>query len=81
MEKTNLAKAEECLQAGNFYWNSGMFMFSAGVHFVALAEHQPVVLQACVQTLRAATFDLDSVRLDAAAFKTCPNISIDYAVM
>ena len=58
-----------------------MFMFTAGAYLAALAEHQPAVLEACVQTLSAATVDLDFVRLDAAAFKACPNISIDYAVM
>ena len=81
VEKPDLAKAEEYLQAGNFYWNSGMFMFTAGAYLAALAEHQPAMLEACVQTLSAATVDLDFVRLDAAAFKACPNISIDYAVM
>ena len=81
VEKPNLTKAEEYLQAGNFYWNSGMFMFTAGAYLAALAEHQPAMLVACVQTLSAATVDLDFVRLDAAAFKACPNISIDYAVM
>jgi mannose-1-phosphate guanylyltransferase/mannose-6-phosphate isomerase len=81
VEKPDLATAEQYLKAGNFYWNSGMFMFTAGAYLQALAAHQPDMLEACQQTLASATQDLDFIRLDAAAFEQCPNISIDYAVM
>ena len=81
VEKPDLATAQSYLQAGNFYWNSGMFMFSAGAYLAALAVHQPDMLAACQQTVSAAVADLDFIRLGAAAFEQCPNISIDYAVM
>jgi mannose-1-phosphate guanylyltransferase len=47
-EKPELALAESYLQQGNFYWNSGMFCFKAGVFLAELATHAPEMHQACL---------------------------------
>ncbi|HEX8810952.1 MAG TPA: mannose-1-phosphate guanylyltransferase, partial [Terracidiphilus sp.] len=40
-EKPNLMKAEEFISAGNYYWNSGMFLWSARTLANAVREHLP----------------------------------------
>lgn len=81
VEKPPLAKAKEFLAAGNYFWNSGMFLFRASTYLAALAVHAPAILSACRQALVGAQRDLDFVRLDASAFAACPSDSVDYAVM
>lgn len=81
VEKPNRAKAEEYLNSGDYYWNSGMFMFKASVYLKALAEHRTDILEACKKALAQGQQDMDFIRVDAAAFAECPDDSIDYAVM
>src|SRR5262249_30572853 len=64
-----------------FLWNSGNFMFRAGVLLGELARLQPTMAQAIDQAVGKAVTDLGFVRLDADAFAQAPRISIDYAVM
>lgn len=81
IEKPNAEKARHLLEAGHFYWNSGMFLLSAR-HFLAEVEkYAPAVLTAVQDSVAKQVSDLDFVRLDAASFETSPNISIDYAVI
>ncbi len=81
VEKPKLEDAEKMLAAGNFFWNSGMFVFSAGQILSELRSLAPDVLDAAEKAVRAAARDLDFTRLDAEAFAESPSISIDYAVM
>ncbi|MDD2023680.1 mannose-1-phosphate guanylyltransferase/mannose-6-phosphate isomerase [Pseudomonas putida] len=81
VEKPDLAKAQEYLEDGRYYWNSGMFLFKASVMLEQLRSHAPQVVQTVEDALAAAKTDLDFTRLDAAAFSAAENISIDYAVM
>jgi mannose-1-phosphate guanylyltransferase len=81
VEKPNRVKAEEYLNSGDYYWNSGMFMFKASIYLKALAEHRPDILEACQKALEQGQQDMDFIRVDAAAFAECPDDSIDYAVM
>ncbi len=79
-EKPSLAKAEEFLAAGNYFWNSGMFLWSARTLADALREHLPETAPYLEEI--AAAF---GTRAFAARFRKlyprCENISVDYAVL
>lgn len=81
VEKPDLARAEAYVAAGDYDWNSGMFVFSAQAYLSELERLRPDILAACRSSLAGATPDLDFLRLDKAAFAACPAQSIDYAVM
>lgn len=81
IEKPDLATAESYLSAGNFFWNSGMFLFKASAYIKELARFSPEMLSACKQSLEKAVIDLDFVRVDPELFEQSPSDSIDYAVM
>jgi mannose-1-phosphate guanylyltransferase len=81
VEKPDLVTAQGYLAGGDYYWNSGMFMFKASVYLKELAEFRPDILDVCEKSLKEAHKDLDFIRVDAATFAQCPEDSIDYAVM
>jgi mannose-1-phosphate guanylyltransferase/mannose-6-phosphate isomerase len=79
VEKPDAATARGYVAAGNYLWNSGMFLFQAGVWQRELAAHAPDIAAAvqAVPRQRAG----DTVAVAAAAFGACRKESIDYAVM
>lgn len=81
VEKPDKAAAEVMLGAGGYYWNSGIFMFSARRILAEIREHSPAIADAAIDSVANASRDLDFTRLDATAFAKAPDISIDYAVM
>ncbi|MCH8502322.1 MAG: mannose-1-phosphate guanylyltransferase/mannose-6-phosphate isomerase [Aliidiomarina sp.] len=81
VEKPDLATAEEYVNSGDFYWNSGMFMFRASRYLEELKAHRPDIYAACEKAIGDTSADLDFVRVDKDAFMACPEDSIDYAVM
>jgi mannose-1-phosphate guanylyltransferase/mannose-6-phosphate isomerase len=81
VEKPDLTTAEKYLASGDYYWNSGMFMFRASRYLEELERYQPEMLKACRNAFASMTADLDFQRLDETAFSACPADSIDYAVM
>ncbi|MGZ8240506.1 MAG: mannose-1-phosphate guanylyltransferase/mannose-6-phosphate isomerase [Methylobacter sp.] len=81
VEKPNLDTATQYLQTGNYFWNSGMFAFTAGSFLKELEKFNPKMLAICEKALKAAKVDLDFVRLDKEIFSSAPSDSIDYAVM
>lgn len=81
VEKPDAKTAADYLQSGDYYWNSGMFMFKASVYLAALKEFRPDILDFCTRAFLAGTQDMDFTRVDATIFKDCPEDSIDYAVM
>lgn len=81
VEKPDLETAKSYLASGNYYWNSGMFMFRASDYLSELEKHQPKILEQCRLALAGAKSDMDFTRLDAEQFALCPSDSIDYAVM
>jgi mannose-1-phosphate guanylyltransferase/mannose-6-phosphate isomerase len=81
VEKPDGATAQRYVDSGEYYWNSGMFMFRARTYLAELREHAPAILSACEDAVAAARRDLDFTRLPAAEFGACPSDSIDYAVM
>lgn len=81
VEKPDLDTARQFLASGNFFWNSGMFVFKAEVYLDELQRHRPDIYQAAQQAWLHSTHDLDFCRLDEKDFAACPSDSIDYAVM
>ena len=79
-EKPDANEAAEFVAAGNYYWNSGMFLWSARTLADALREHLPKTAPLLEQI--AAAF---GTRKFAAYFRKlypkCENISMDYAVL
>ncbi|MDN2566086.1 mannose-1-phosphate guanylyltransferase/mannose-6-phosphate isomerase [Aquibium sp. A9E412] len=80
-EKPDAATAEAFVASGDYYWNSGMFLFRAGVYLGELERHAPAILAACRAAYAGAAVDMDFVRVAAGPFAAGPSDSIDYAVM
>jgi mannose-1-phosphate guanylyltransferase/mannose-6-phosphate isomerase len=81
VEKPDEATARKYLAAGNYLWNSGMFVARVDVLLEELEAHAPQVLAVCREALETASKDLDFLRLNAESFKNCPSISMDCAVL
>ena len=79
-EKPDLERAKQFLDAGNYFWNSGMFLWSARTLSNALREHLPKTAPILEEI--AASF---GTRKFAGTFRRlypkCENISVDYAVL
>jgi mannose-1-phosphate guanylyltransferase/mannose-6-phosphate isomerase len=81
VEKPDLVTAESYLASGNYFWNSGMFVFKAATFIEELRTYNQLIIQQCQKAYKKAQSDLDFIRIDADAFSSCPSDSIDYAVM
>jgi mannose-1-phosphate guanylyltransferase/mannose-6-phosphate isomerase len=81
IEKPPLDVAVAFVASGDYFWNSGMFVFKAARYLTELAAFAPDILEASTAAYRAAKTDLDFVRIDKAGFDACRSESIDYAVM
>ncbi len=81
VEKPSQTIAEQFLASGNFFWNSGIFVFKATTYLSELNKFRPDIYSAAELTWKTGHKDLDFFRLDEAIFAKCPSESIDYAVM
>ena len=81
VEKPGAAAAARYVRAGGYYWNSGMFVFSASRYLGELRAHAKSVRNAVAAAHRKAVKDLGFLRLDAPSFSRSPAISVDHAVM
>ncbi len=81
VEKPDEATATRYLEDGGYFWNSGMFLFSAAAYLDELRRLAPEMFAACEKSMAGKTYDGDFVRPDAQVFAQCPSDSIDYAVM
>ncbi|MBL0422257.1 mannose-1-phosphate guanylyltransferase/mannose-6-phosphate isomerase [Ramlibacter sp. AW1] len=81
VEKPDLATAQSYLATGRFYWNSGMFCFTARSILDALSQHSPETASSARRVFDHASSNGDATHFDNALFGTMPDISIDYAVM
>ena len=81
VEKPDATTAESYLASGDYFWNSGMFMFKASCYLDELAQHAAEMLACCRQAYEGAARDMDFVRLENEAFLNIQGDSIDYAVM
>ncbi len=81
VEKPSLETATNYVESGEYYWNSGMFLFRARRYLDELKAVRPKMLVAARAAHAKAVRDGVFVHLDAEAFGNCPNESVDYAVM
>lgn len=81
VEKPDLPTATAYVASGDYFWNSGMFLFQASRYLEELELLAPTILSAVKVAMDLAKRDDDFVRLDQEAFAACPSDSIDYAVM
>ena len=81
VEKPDLATAERYLAAGNYFWNSGMFVVRASVWLAAIERFRPDIAAASRLAWAARTIDASFIRPGRVEFAAIPSESIDYAVM
>ena len=81
VEKPSLETATDYVESGEYYWNSGMFLFRARRYLDELEAVRPKMLVAARAAHAKAVRDGVFVHLDGEAFGNCPNESVDYAVM
>ena len=81
VEKPDLETASGYVSSGQYFWNSGMFLFKASRYLQELEHFQPQMLAASRLAWLRARRDADFTRLDKEAFTAVPSNSIDYAVM
>jgi mannose-1-phosphate guanylyltransferase len=80
VEKPLLAEAQRMLDAGGYFWNTGMFMLGVATFLGEMAALAPEAHAAAEAAVASARVDLDFIRLDAESFSKSPNISVDYAI-
>jgi mannose-1-phosphate guanylyltransferase/mannose-6-phosphate isomerase len=81
VEKPDLKRAEEFIASGDYFWNSGMFMFGARRFLDELKAYAPDIAEVCARASATAVRDKDFTRVDEAVFASCRSDSVDYAVM
>ena len=80
-EKPNFEIATSYLKAGNYYWNSGMFCFKAGVFLDELKNYSPEIYEKSKIAFENATNTNNLIRIKHEDMANIPEDSIDYAVM
>jgi len=81
VEKPDETRAQQFVESGDYYWNSGMFLFRASRYLEELQRHEPDIYDTCLLALERSALDGDTINIDAPTFACCPDNSIDYAVM
>lgn len=79
-EKPDVMTATSYLEAGNYYWNSGMFCFKAGVFLAELETYAPEIFLTCKHAYEHAKRE-EIIRIGYEDMLKIPEDSIDYAVM
>ncbi len=82
-EKPDALRANEYVESGDYFWNSGMFAFKANRYLQELSKFEPDLLASCESAYKKSEIDSDLkfVRIEEQSFRGCKDISIDYAVM
>ena len=81
VEKPNRITAEEYVSSGRYLWNAGIFMFKVAEILEAFEVLAPKLMGPCRHAVSHGAKDLDFFRLEAEAYKSAEDISIDYAIM
>ena len=81
VEKPSIEIAEDYLVSGEYYWNSGMFLFKSSRYLQELEKFRPDIFKACEASMSESKADLDFLRIDRRKFEVCPSESVDFAVM
>jgi mannose-1-phosphate guanylyltransferase/mannose-6-phosphate isomerase len=80
VEKPDAAKAARYLKAGNYFWNSGMFVWRAATILEEIRRYQPAVAKTMdrIATLKSAGASRQAID---DAYRAVPSVSIDNGVM
>ena len=81
VEKPDRARAEQFLAEGGYFWNGGLFAFTAGTFLTELAQHRPGMAAAVAEASAGARTDGARILPAATPFEAIDGDSIDYAVM
>ena len=81
VEKPNLQNAKQMVEAGNYLWNAGIFLFRAQDMIDAVRTYTPETLDLVSQSINEASADLGFLRLAAEPWSKIEGVSIDYAIM
>jgi mannose-1-phosphate guanylyltransferase len=81
VEKPDMKRAQEFITSGDYFWNSGMFLFGAQRFLDELKLHAPDIAATCERASATAVREKDFTRVDEATFAACRSDSVDYAVM
>ncbi|MEK1906098.1 MAG: mannose-1-phosphate guanylyltransferase/mannose-6-phosphate isomerase [Pseudomonas sp.] len=81
VEKPDAVRAATYVKSGDYYWNSGMFLFRASRFLDELKHHDVDIYDTCLLALERSKREDSHISIDAATFECCPDNSIDYAVM
>ena len=81
IEKPSSEVAKAYLETGDYFWNSGMFLFKASRYLEELKKHSLDIYEACELSMKDILKDNDFLRVNETSFNACPSVSIDYAVM
>ena len=81
VEKPSFELAQDYVISGNYYWNSGIFLFKASKYLEELKNFRPDIYEACESSMADMQADLDFLRVNKVKFESCPSESADYAVM
>ncbi|MCG6900893.1 MAG: mannose-1-phosphate guanylyltransferase/mannose-6-phosphate isomerase [Gammaproteobacteria bacterium] len=81
VEKPDKETAEQYINEGDYYWNSGIFLMRADRWLDEISQYHPDILRSCREAMNAGVQDRDFFRINKQKFHQCPSDSIDYAVM
>ncbi len=81
VEKPVAEIAKDYIVSGEYFWNSGMFLFKSSRYLHELKKFRPDIFKACEASMLETKSDLDFVRIDNQKFSMCPSDSVDFAVM
>lgn len=81
IEKPDLASAEDYVESGQYFWNSGIFVMRTSVWMKELQRNRPDIFEACQLAYSKGDSDGIFYRPSTPEFFDCPSDSIDYAVM
>lgn len=81
IEKPDHERAEQYLESGDYFWNSGIFVFRCSQLLDEITACQPPIREACELAVSRATGEADRLRLDPDAYASAPEQSIDHALM
>lgn len=80
-EKPDKQTAQKYIDAGNYYWNSGMFCFKARVFLDELKKYSPEIYDTCKFAYDNKKIQNEALRIQHSHMEAIPDESIDYAVM
>ena len=81
VEKPSIELAQEYVNSGDYFWNSGMFLVKASLFLNELSKFSPDIYEACQMAVAQVKVDRDFIRMNKEKFLECPSKSIDYAIM